>query len=85
MQRLGCGLHLPIKTALDLKELINRCVRGDREGQKLLFERFATPMARLCMRYIKDHDDAQDMHWSIISNARFTCCIPTLPWTLVFN
>lgn len=46
---------------MDLKELISRCVKGDRDGQKLLFEQFVTSMARLCMRYIKDRDDAQDV------------------------
>jgi RNA polymerase sigma-70 factor (ECF subfamily) len=45
---------------LDLKELIKRCLLGDPEAQKLLFETFVAPMARLCMRYLKDHDAAQD-------------------------
>src|SRR5687767_13802937 len=31
------------------------------EGQKLLFEKFVTPMARLCQRYIKDQGSAQDV------------------------
>jgi RNA polymerase sigma factor (sigma-70 family) len=45
---------------LDLKELIRRCLLGNPDAQKLLFEKFVTSMARLCIRYLKDHEIAQD-------------------------
>jgi RNA polymerase sigma factor (sigma-70 family) len=56
-------MHSIIKqpSPLDLKELIRQCLLGKRDGQKLLFEKFVTPMARLCLRYIKDQDTAQDI------------------------
>ncbi len=46
---------------MDLKELIEQCRSGNPHGQKLLFEKFVTPMARLCLRYMKDRDSAQDV------------------------
>ena len=46
---------------MDLQELIRRCVSGNANAQKLLFEKFVTPMAKLCIRYLKDHDVAQDV------------------------
>jgi RNA polymerase sigma-70 factor (ECF subfamily) len=45
---------------LDLKELIKGCLLGDPDAQKLLFETYVTAMARVCIRYLKDHDIAQD-------------------------
>ena len=46
---------------MDLLELIRRCLSDSPDAQKLLFEKFVTPMARLCIRYLKDHDVAQDV------------------------
>jgi RNA polymerase sigma factor (sigma-70 family) len=63
MQRSSREMHLIIKTnrPLDLQELIKRCLSDNPDAQKLLFEKFVTPMARLCIRYLKDHDVAQDV------------------------
>jgi len=46
---------------LDLQELISRCVSENPNAQKLLFEKFVAPMARLCIRYLKDHNLAKDV------------------------
>jgi len=46
---------------LDSKELIRLCLLEDQEGQKLLYEQYVTPMARLCVRYIKDKDEIRDV------------------------
>jgi RNA polymerase sigma factor (sigma-70 family) len=46
---------------LNDQELIRLCLLGDQEGQKLLYNRFATPMARLCLRYVKDEGEAADV------------------------
>lgn len=43
-----------------LKEftLLTKCQRGDRHGQRLLYEEFAPDMVHLCLRYVKDEQDA---------------------------
>jgi RNA polymerase sigma factor (sigma-70 family) len=46
---------------LNSKELIRLCLLGDQDGQRLLYETFVTPMARLCLRYIRDKDEVQDV------------------------
>ena len=63
MQRSGSEMHLVIKQTvpLDLQELIRRCLSEEPDAQKLLFEKFVTPMARLCIRYLRNHDAAQDV------------------------
>jgi RNA polymerase sigma factor (sigma-70 family) len=62
MQRSGYEMHLMNKQTnpLDLQELIRQCVSDSPDAQKLLFEKFVTPMARLCTRYLRDSDTAQD-------------------------
>jgi len=46
---------------LKSQELIRLCLLGDADGQKLLYDRFVTPMARLCLRYVKDEAEAEDV------------------------
>jgi RNA polymerase sigma factor (sigma-70 family) len=46
---------------LNTQELIRLCLLGNPEGQRLLYERFVTQMVRLCLRYIKDKAEAQDV------------------------
>lgn len=45
---------------MDLEKVINLCHKNDPQGQKLLYERFINPMARLCTRYIEDDAEAAD-------------------------
>lgn len=45
---------------MDLKELINQCLLGNQDAQRLLFDAFVTPMTRLCLRYLKDRGLAKD-------------------------
>ncbi len=63
MQRFMDRMHSITKQTkpLDLQKLTRRCLSGDPDAQKLLFNKFATPMARLCIRYLKDHDTAKDV------------------------
>jgi RNA polymerase sigma-70 factor (ECF subfamily) len=61
MQRFGCEMHLIIKEArVKVQELIKQCLLDNPNAQKLLFEKFVTPMVRLCLRYLKDHEIAKD-------------------------
>ncbi|HEY3406422.1 MAG TPA: RNA polymerase sigma factor [Ohtaekwangia sp.] len=70
MQRFAFGMHLSTKQTgiLEVQELIRQCLSGDPDAQKLLFEKFATPMARLCIRYLKDQDTAQDVMMEAFMN-----------------
>ncbi|MFZ7118120.1 MAG: RNA polymerase sigma factor, partial [Bacteroidota bacterium] len=43
------------------RELIEGCIRGDRNCQKALFEKFAGKMKVVCMRYVNNHEDAEDV------------------------
>ena len=46
---------------MEVKELIALCIRHDRRGEKLLYERYVTIMSRLCQRYLKDREEVQDV------------------------
>lgn len=43
------------------EELIKLCVRGDTKAQSLLYQRFAAPMGRLCLRYISNAEEAREI------------------------
>ncbi len=40
--------------------LVQACLKGDPRAQKALFEKFAAKMFAVCLRYMSNHDDAQD-------------------------
>ncbi len=42
-------------------ELLNGCVAGDREAQKMLYHRYAPKMFSVCLRYAKDYHSAEDV------------------------
>ncbi len=42
-------------------DMIEGCKKGDRNAQKLLYDRFAGKMFALCSRYIKDKMEAEDV------------------------
>lgn len=44
-----------------LKLLIKQCAAGKRLAQKKLFEKFYGKLLGVCMRYISDHDQAQEV------------------------
>jgi RNA polymerase sigma factor (sigma-70 family) len=43
------------------QELIQGCVRHDRQCQKLLFDKFSGRFMTTCLRYANNHSDAEDM------------------------
>ncbi len=43
------------------EQIINGCIMGDRKMQRLLYERFASQMFAVCLRYTKDHHAAEDV------------------------
>jgi len=50
-----------IPDSLNEKDLINGCLKGDRNCQKNLFELLAPKMMTVCRRYARHHLEAQDM------------------------
>ena len=40
--------------------LVKKCIEGDNRAQKKLFDLFAPKLFGVCLRYMKDHDFAQD-------------------------
>ncbi|MGD1843788.1 MAG: RNA polymerase sigma factor [Salibacteraceae bacterium] len=46
---------------LELQQLIRRCIDGQPIAQKAFYERYSTSMFRLCFRYLKQQEDAEDV------------------------
>ena len=46
---------------MDEKQLIEGCVNGDRRAQKALYDKYSRRMMAVCLRYIKDMEDARDL------------------------
>ena len=43
------------------KQLIKGCIDGDRKAQKALYDKFSRKMMGVCLRYVKDMEDARDL------------------------
>lgn len=43
------------------QQIIEMCRRNDRKAQKVLFERYSPKMFGVCMRYVKNREDAEDV------------------------
>jgi RNA polymerase sigma-70 factor (ECF subfamily) len=41
-------------------DLVQDCLKGNPRAQKALFEKFAAKMFAVCLRYMNNHDEAQD-------------------------
>jgi len=46
---------------MDEEQLINGCVNGNREAQKALYEKYSRKMMAVCLRYVKNTEDARDV------------------------
>lgn len=46
---------------LEYKELIESCVKGDRQAQRNLYDIFAKRMYMVCLRYTKSQQEAEDV------------------------
>ena len=46
---------------MDEKQLIEGCINGDRRAQKALYEKYSKRMMAVCLRYVKDTEDARDL------------------------
>jgi DNA-directed RNA polymerase specialized sigma24 family protein len=45
---------------MDDVTLIKECSRGNAKAQRALFDKFAPKMLAVCMRYLKNIDEAED-------------------------
>ena len=46
---------------MDEKQLIKGCIDGDHRAQKALFDKYSRKMMGVCLRYVKDMEDARDL------------------------
>ncbi len=54
-------MKLQIQKSLSEKKLIEGCLKNKNAAQKELYERFSPKMYNLCLRYIKDVNEAEDV------------------------
>lgn len=45
---------------MDYQELVRRCKKRDQKAQKALYNKLATPMYKICLRYFDSEFDAED-------------------------
>jgi RNA polymerase sigma factor (sigma-70 family) len=45
----------------DEHQIVKDCLKGNRESQRALYEKYKVPMFRLCLRYAGDHAEAEDI------------------------
>ncbi|MDR1382060.1 MAG: sigma-70 family RNA polymerase sigma factor [Tannerella sp.] len=46
---------------MDEQQLIKGCIDGDRKAQKALYDKYSRKMMGVCLRYVKDTEDARDL------------------------
>jgi RNA polymerase sigma factor (sigma-70 family) len=46
---------------IDEKEILRLCIRNNPKGQRLLYEKYASGLLGICMRYSKDKAEAEDV------------------------
>ena len=46
---------------MDEKQLIDGCISGNRKAQKALYDKYSKRMMAVCLRYMKDTEDARDL------------------------
>jgi RNA polymerase sigma-70 factor (ECF subfamily) len=46
---------------MDEKQLIKGCIDGDRKAQKALYDKYSRKMMGVCLRYVRDMEDARDL------------------------
>lgn len=54
-------MQIPMYQSTPVNQLIQQCLRQDARAQRALYEQFSPEMYALCLRYLKEADDAQDV------------------------
>ena len=55
------GVRRLEKQTLTEQELVDGCRRGDDKARRLLYERYAGKMMAICMRYMANREEAEDL------------------------
>ncbi len=53
--------HLKLPGVVTDEMLIQQCVEGDRRSQKMLYDKYASKMFSVCLRYAQDYQVAEDI------------------------
>jgi len=59
-------MRLTIKKSINDDEIINGCLSGKRIAQQALYEKYSAKMLGVCIRYLKDRDESEDVMISSI-------------------
>ena len=54
-------MGLKLYKSLSEESMIKGCIQGDQQAQRMLYERFAPVMYPLCLRYVKEISEAEDV------------------------
>ena len=54
-------MGLKLYKSLSEESMIAGCLKGDPKAQQMLYERFSPVMYPVCLRYVRDSDDAEDI------------------------
>lgn len=54
-------MSLIVENSNQLKDLIKACLKKDRKAQRKLYERFSPLMYSVCLRYVQDRSEAEDV------------------------
>lgn len=55
------NMSSPASSADDLNALVEACLADDEKGKNMLYNRYASPMYAVCLRYLRNEDDARDV------------------------
>jgi RNA polymerase sigma-70 factor (ECF subfamily) len=54
-------MRLQLHNSKSLDQIVTACIRQDRKAQRALYERFAPVMHTVCLRYVRDSSEAEDV------------------------
>ena len=54
------SIQIPF-TLVEQAEFLKRCIKGDRQAQKALYQQYKNKMFVLCLRYANNREDAEDI------------------------
>jgi len=54
-------MRLELSNSKSLNQLVTACIKQDRKAQRSLYERFAPVMHTVCLRYVRDAAEAEDI------------------------
>ncbi len=74
------------------RELVEGCLKNDRTCQKILYDRFASKMLGVCMRYTRSKEEAEDIliegfmnFFNSLQSYRFECSLESWIRRIMIN